>query len=91
MEGQTKLHLIVLYNAPMNEYSLSAHNQTPEQAEQFVRELKPRLEPGSSLITLDQRAAHKTDEAQSCKTCRERSCRRRRAAHGEVSDCGDFL
>lgn len=71
MEGSTKLSLIILYNAPMNEYSLPAHNQTPEQAEQFVRELNPRLEPGCSLLTLDQRATHKTGEAQSCKTCRE--------------------
>lgn len=71
MEGSTKLSLIILYNAPMNEYSLSAHNQTSEQAEQIVRKWNPHLEPGCSLITLDQRAPHKTEDAQSCKTCRE--------------------
>ena len=71
MDGSTKLHLVILHNAPMNEYSLSAHNQTPEQAKLFVQELNPRLEPGCSLITLDQRATHKTGEVQSCKTCRE--------------------
>lgn len=75
MEG-TKLHLVVLYNASMNEYSLSAHNQTPEQAEQVMQELNPRLEPGCTLITLDQRATHKTGEPQSCKTCRETVRRR---------------
>lgn len=76
MEGSTKLQLIVLYNQPVNEYSLTAHNQTPEQAEEFVRELKPRLEPGCSLLTLEQRATHKTGETQSCKTCRETVRRR---------------
>lgn len=71
MEGSTKQQLIILYDAPVNEYSLRAHNQTPEQAAQFVRESTPSLEPGHSLLTLAQRANHRTTDVQSCKTCRD--------------------
>lgn len=76
MEASAKPKLIVLFDARVNEYSLSAHNQTTEQAEQFVRELQPKLEPNCSLLTLEQLTTHKTEDAQSCKTCRETVRRR---------------
>ncbi len=66
-----KLQLIVLYTANANEYSLASHNQAPEQTERFIQELKPHLIPGSSLLTFDQKKAHKTVDAESCVACRE--------------------
>ncbi len=67
----TTLRLVVLYDANANEYSISAHNRTPEDAEQFIREWNPHLKPGYSLIPLEQRKAHKATDPQQCETCRD--------------------
>jgi hypothetical protein len=69
--NRTELQLLVLYNATENEYSISAHNQTLEEAQKLLEEWNPHLKPGFRLITLVQRKAHKGTEAAACRACRD--------------------
>lgn len=66
-----RLKLVALYNANGNEYFISAHNLSPEEAEQFIAQSQPECQPGYSLITLDQGSKHRITEAEHCRTCRD--------------------
>jgi hypothetical protein len=66
-----ELKLIVGYDRNRNEYSLVAHNQSPEETELFLDKWTPHLRPGSSFIVLGQAKSHRTEQAQDCKACRE--------------------
>jgi hypothetical protein len=65
------LKLVVAYDRNRNEYSLVAHNQTPEEAQSFLDQWTRHLRPGSYLIVLDQAKQHQREEAQECRACRE--------------------
>ena len=62
--------LTILFNAVEGVYWVLAHNQIPERATHFREKLNPHLQPGVSLIMLEQHSAHTTNDAQSCGTCR---------------------
>jgi hypothetical protein len=65
-----RLKIVVLYDANHNEYSISAHNQSADEAQRIVEEWQPQLVPGSSLIVLDQSRQHRTPDADHCEACR---------------------
>lgn len=65
------LKLIVIYDANHNEYSISKHNQTAEEAQQFIEKSSPHLIPGASLISLDQKRRHRIENEEDCRLCRE--------------------
>jgi len=71
LEGSEKLHLVIIYSASENIYSLSMHNEPREQTEKFVADFNPHMKPGFTLITLEQHKAHKTKDVQDCQACRE--------------------
>jgi hypothetical protein len=66
-----KLHLVIVYQAAENTYVVTAHNQLSDQAKAFADDFNPETQPGGRLITLEQRRAHKTEDAQTCRACRE--------------------
>jgi hypothetical protein len=66
-----RLKLVVLYDANHNEYSISAHNQSADEAQRIVDEGQPQLVPGSSLIMLDQSKQHRTTDTDDCQACRD--------------------
>jgi len=68
---QQKLKLIVAYDRNRNEYSLVAHNQSPEEAERYLGEWSHQLREGCSLIVIGQPKPHRTEDAQEFKACRE--------------------
>ena len=63
--------LIVAHNQNQNEYSLVAHNQTPEEVQTFLGQWTPHLREGHSFVVLDQVKRHATEEAQACRACRD--------------------
>jgi len=65
------LKLVVAYDRNRNEYSITAHNQTAEEADGFVAQWSPHLRPDCSFIVLAQTKRHRTQEAQDCRACRE--------------------
>lgn len=65
------LKLIVADDRNRNEYSLVAHNQTPEEAQSFLDQWTRHLREGNSFVVLDQTKRHATEEAQSCRACRD--------------------
>jgi len=65
------LKLIVAYDRNRNEYSIVAHNRTPEEAEGHGAQWTPHLRPGCSFIVLAQTRRHRTEQAQDCRACRE--------------------
>jgi hypothetical protein len=67
---QPPLKLIVAYDRGRNEYSIPAHNQTPEEAETYRNTWSTQLRPDCSFIVLDQSERHKEDDAQKCRACR---------------------
>ncbi len=71
MRQKEPLKLIALYDGNRNEYSISMHNQGPDEAEQFVARWQPHYKPGYSLIVLDQPSRHGTSEPEDCRTCRK--------------------
>jgi len=75
-----QLKLVVAYDRNRNEYSLPAHNQTPEEADSYVATWSHHLRPGCSFIVLDQTKQHRTEEARNCRACRDTV---RRSAHLE--------
>ena len=80
MNNQQPLKLVVAYDRNRNEYSLVAHNQTPEEAQSYLDQWSRHLREGNSFIVLDQTKRHVTEKAQSCRACRETVVR---AAHLE--------
>lgn len=78
MKEKQELKLIAAYDRNQNEYSLVAHNQSPDEAERYLGEWSRELREGCSFIVIGQARRHRTDQAQDCKACRETV---RRSAH----------
>lgn len=70
-DQKQQLKLVVAYDRNRNEYSIAAHNRTPEEAEAYVAESSPHLRPGCTYLVLAQLLRHRTEEAQDCRSCRE--------------------
>ena len=68
---QPPLKLVVAYDRNRNEYSIPAHNQTPEEADGYVAQWSHHLRPECSFILLDQMKRHRAEEAKDCRACRE--------------------
>jgi hypothetical protein len=66
-----RLKLVVLYDGNHNEYSVSAHNASPEQAQDAVARWNRHLRAGYSLIAIDQSRRHKATDPRDCRTCRK--------------------
>jgi hypothetical protein len=64
------LNLVILYNAALNIYSVSAHNQTSLEAQSLLQKFEQHLKPGWKLLIIEQQKTHKTENAQDCKACR---------------------
>ena len=63
-------NLLIVYNAAENVFSISAHNQTPEEARELIQEFDQHLKPGFKLLAIEQHKAHKAVDAQNCRACR---------------------
>lgn len=66
-----ELKLIIAYDRDKNEYSVVAHNQTPEEAQNYLEQWARHLRPECSFIVLALAKRHQTEEAQRCRACRE--------------------
>lgn len=66
------LKLIVLYNARTNEYTVSDHNLTLEEAE---RQLATYRAQDLQAIAVEQRARHQSTDPQACRACRNNVAR----------------
>ena len=71
MTDKQQLKLVVAYDRNRNEYSIAAHNRTPEEAEGHVAEWSPHLRPECSFIVLPQTRRHRSEQGQNCRACRE--------------------
>lgn len=71
MTDQQRPKLIVAYNQSDNEYSLVAHNQSPEEIQTFLDQWSRHLREGHSFVVLDQVRRHATEQAQACRACRD--------------------
>lgn len=71
MTDKQPLKLVVAYDRNRNEYSITAHNRTHEEAEACIVERSPHLRSGCSFIVLAQLRRHRTEEAKDCRACRE--------------------
>ncbi len=72
MKEKQELKLIAVYYRNQNEYSLVAHNQSPEEAERYLGEWSHHLREGCSFNVIGQAKHHRTEQAEDCKACRER-------------------
>ena len=70
MTEKLPLKLVVLYDRTRNEYFISAHNQSAEEAQAFADRWNPHMITGCSLIMLDQPRRHSAAEAEECRACR---------------------
>ena len=70
MNRAEHLKLVVLYNANLNQYVVSAHNQKANDAQRIVDEQNPRLSKGATPIILDQPKRHRANKAANCRACR---------------------
>jgi hypothetical protein len=71
VNDKQQFKLVVTYDRNRNEYSIPAHNQTPEEVDGYVAAWSHHLRPGCSFIVLDQTKRHRTEEAKNCRACRE--------------------
>ena len=71
MTDQQQLKLVVAYDRNRNEYSIAAHNRTPEEAEGHVTQWSPHLRQDCMFMVLAQTRRHRTEEPQDCRACRE--------------------
>lgn len=71
MNESEPLHLVVLYDANHNQYSVLAHNQNAEEAKRLVEEQTAAECSGVSLIVLDQAKHHRQQDPERCRACRE--------------------
>ena len=69
--NEKHLKIVILYHAAENEYSVSAHNQTAEEAQKLLDEYQPHLKPGFSFVLMDQEKPHRAANAAACRACRE--------------------
>lgn len=66
MNDKPRLQLVVLYNARDREYSVLAHNLTPEQA---AEEVARSRRDGFPAFAVDQRHRHPAADAEDCRAC----------------------
>lgn len=71
MTEQQHLKLVISYDRNRNEYTIGAHNQTPEEADGYVAQWSPHLRPDCTFIVLVQTRRHRTEDAHHCRACRE--------------------
>lgn len=71
MTEKQKLKLIVACDRNQNEYSLVAHNQSPDEVERYLEKWSHHLREGCSFIVIGQAKPHRTEDAQDCKACRK--------------------
>ena len=71
MTDKQPLKLVVAYDHNRNEYSIVAHNRTPDEAEGHVAQWSSHLRPDCSFLVLAQTRRHQTEEAKDCRACRE--------------------
>lgn len=71
MTEREQLKVVVLYDANRNEFAISSHNLSGDEAQRFVDQWQPHFKPGYSLILLDQSKRHKSEDAGTCRACRE--------------------
>jgi hypothetical protein len=71
VSNQQPLKMVVAYDRNRNEYSIVAHNRTPEEADGHVAEWSSHLRTDCSFIVLAQTRRHRTEQAQDCRACRE--------------------
>lgn len=71
MNEPEPLHLIVLYDANHNQYSVLTHNQSAEAAKRLVEEQTAAECSGASLIVLGQAKHHREEDPERCRACRE--------------------
>ena len=71
MTERHPLKLVVAYDRNRNEYSLVAHNQTPEEAQAFLDRWSSHLREGHLFCVLDQVKRHAKEDVQICRACRE--------------------
>jgi hypothetical protein len=75
VKEKQELKLIIAYDRNQNEYSLVAHNQSPDEAQHYLEKWRHHLREGCSLIVLGQAKHHRTEQPQDCKACRETAAR----------------
>ena len=63
--------LIIAHDRNGNEYSLVAHNQRPEEVQNFLDQWTRHLREGHSFVVIDQTRRHATEDAQLCRACRD--------------------
>ena len=63
--------LVVAYDRNRNEYSIAAHNRTPEEADAYVAQWAPHLRPDCTFMVLAQARRHRAEEPKDCQACRE--------------------
>jgi hypothetical protein len=68
---QQPLKLIIAHDRTRNEVAVSAHNQTPEEAQSYLEQWSRHLRPDCSFVVLDQTRRHQTEDSQKCRACRE--------------------
>jgi hypothetical protein len=70
-DKQPQLKLVVAYDRNRNEYSIAAHNRTPEEADAHVEQWTPHLRPDCTFMVLAQSRRHQTEEVEDCRACRD--------------------
>lgn len=69
--GEADLRLVIVHDAGKNEYIVSAHNLTPEEAEKLIKEWDQHLVEGCRMLALAQTKPHRAPTAEKCRTCRD--------------------
>jgi hypothetical protein len=69
--NEKHFRIVILYHAAENDYSISAHNQTAEEAQKLLDDYQQHLKPGFSFVLLDQERTHTSPDAATCRACRE--------------------
>ena len=69
--GKSNLKLVIVYDAGKNQYEVSTHNLTPEEADRLILEWNQHLIEGCRLLAITQRRRHQTVNPQECRACRE--------------------
>lgn len=82
-----RLQLVIVHDSNKNEYRVSTHNITPDEALKFVEEWTPHLQAGCALLRIDQVKRHKSDTAGNCRACRETT---RRALSSKLQQMPKF-
>jgi hypothetical protein len=69
--GKSHLRLVIVHDAGNNEYCVSAHNITPEEADALIQEWNQHLVEGCRMLDIAQPKPHRAPTAQECRACRD--------------------